>query len=44
MDSSYTDFLDLAKESEPPKDDILSRTVFTVAEKPGHSNEAACRR
>lgn len=28
MDSSYTHFLDLAKEAEPPKDGILSRTLF----------------
>ena len=28
MDSSYTHFLDLAKEAELPKDGILSRTLF----------------
>jgi len=44
MDSSYTHFLDLAKEAELPEDGILSRTLFTAAEKPGHSDEAACRR
>ncbi|MBI3866667.1 MAG: cupin domain-containing protein [Planctomycetia bacterium] len=28
MTTAYTYFLDLAKESEPPADGILSRTVF----------------
>lgn len=28
MTTTYTHSLDLAKEAEPPADDILSRTIF----------------